>query len=507
MKKYNMRITAFIALFGFLNFGVLGGTITSLTVAPQSADAAAAVAKKTAVAYVSEVKGWATVNGTQTKSQAKVYVGDKLATKKDGFISIVFTSDKSVLRLNKLSAITIAASNPQKTTIQADEGSFWTRILRGIGVKGDYEVKTKSTSASIRGTSAFFSVNSTAKTFGVQVLDSYNTTKSQLGVTVKNAGSTKTTQIKPEQAYTYNTSTKKTKTGRIQVSSTVKKDSFVKENMRKDLSYMSDIVNSYGKGSKAFMAKVKGELGVTMPVGLEKTALLYSSQIGSQAQSATSLTASGYQALLLKDEFIKQASPYLDTETLTLLQSVDMSQMGDMQSSLDALKLATAADAKLQGILQDANTSLQQDYNTLLNIDIDLVEGGDSVTTTKTTVTCTDANMYLDTALNKCVPKDAAYSCTVKGGAIENGSYLPVTADDGSVLCQRKCDTGYQIAGTKCVKSGTSSSSSPSCSQLAPIINGYWMLSGDSCTNMCNTGYIPQAGTDGAPVCSPVLGK
>jgi len=89
-----------------------------------------------------------------------LHVGDALMTSEDGYVAVIFTSDKSLLKIRKNSEVTIREDLTNKMIKMADG-----RLLAEVtpGTKGTFRIETPTSVASVKGTS-FWTVVS--KEFG-----------------------------------------------------------------------------------------------------------------------------------------------------------------------------------------------------------------------------------------------------------------------------------------------------------------------------------------------------
>ncbi len=78
-----------------------------------------------------------------------LHVGDAIMTADDGFIAVIFTNDKSLVKIRKNSEVTIREYNNVKT-VKINEG----RVLAAVtpGAKGSFRVETPTSVASVKGT-------------------------------------------------------------------------------------------------------------------------------------------------------------------------------------------------------------------------------------------------------------------------------------------------------------------------------------------------------------------
>ena len=85
-----------------------------------------------------------------------LHVGDAIMTADDGFVAVIFTSDKSLVKIRKNSEVSIKEEYSVKT-VKVNEG----RVLASVtpGVKGSFRVETPTSVASVKGTK-FWTVTS-----------------------------------------------------------------------------------------------------------------------------------------------------------------------------------------------------------------------------------------------------------------------------------------------------------------------------------------------------------
>jgi len=85
-----------------------------------------------------------------------LHVGDAIMTSDDGFVAVIFTSDKSLVKIRKNSEVTIREEYSVKT-VKVNEG----RLLVSVtpGVRGSFRVETPTSVASVKGTK-FWTVTS-----------------------------------------------------------------------------------------------------------------------------------------------------------------------------------------------------------------------------------------------------------------------------------------------------------------------------------------------------------
>jgi hypothetical protein len=89
-----------------------------------------------------------------------LHVGDAVMTSEDGYVAVIFTSDKSLVKIRKNSEVTIREDLSNKT-VKISEGRLLAEVTPGT--KGTFRIETPTSVASVKGTS-FWSVIS--KQFG-----------------------------------------------------------------------------------------------------------------------------------------------------------------------------------------------------------------------------------------------------------------------------------------------------------------------------------------------------
>jgi hypothetical protein len=89
-----------------------------------------------------------------------LHVGDAVMTSEDGYVAVIFTSDKSLLKIRKNSEVTIREDLTTKT-IKMSDGRLLAEVTPGT--KGTFRIETPTSVASVKGTS-FWTVVS--KQFG-----------------------------------------------------------------------------------------------------------------------------------------------------------------------------------------------------------------------------------------------------------------------------------------------------------------------------------------------------
>jgi len=85
-----------------------------------------------------------------------LHVGDAIMTAEDGFVAVIFTSDKSLVKIRKNSEVSIREEYSVRT-VKINEG----RVLASVtpGVKGAFRIETPTSVASVKGTK-FWTVTS-----------------------------------------------------------------------------------------------------------------------------------------------------------------------------------------------------------------------------------------------------------------------------------------------------------------------------------------------------------
>ena len=85
-----------------------------------------------------------------------LHVGDAIMTAEDGFVAVIFTSDKSLVKIRKNSEVSIREEYSVRT-VKINEG----RMLASVtpGVKGAFRIETPTSVASVKGTK-FWTVTS-----------------------------------------------------------------------------------------------------------------------------------------------------------------------------------------------------------------------------------------------------------------------------------------------------------------------------------------------------------
>jgi len=126
--------------------------IVSVTASAQSYFAT--VLKSTGSVYV-KPSGETEFNVTAEMGMG-LHIGDAIMTGDDGFVAVIFTKDKSMVKIRKNSEVSIREEYSVKT-IKVNEG----RVLASVtpGVKGSFRVETPTSVASVKGTK-FWTVTS-----------------------------------------------------------------------------------------------------------------------------------------------------------------------------------------------------------------------------------------------------------------------------------------------------------------------------------------------------------
>ena len=89
-----------------------------------------------------------------------LHVGDAVMTSEDGYVAVIFTSDKSLLKIRKNSEVTIREDLSTKT-IKISDGRLLAEVTPGT--KGTFRIETPTSVASVKGTSFWTMVS---KQFG-----------------------------------------------------------------------------------------------------------------------------------------------------------------------------------------------------------------------------------------------------------------------------------------------------------------------------------------------------
>jgi len=89
-----------------------------------------------------------------------LHVGDAVMTSEDGYVAVIFTSDKSLLKIRKNSEVTIREDLSTKT-IKMSDGRLLAEVTPGT--KGTFRIETPTSVASVKGTSFWTMVS---KQFG-----------------------------------------------------------------------------------------------------------------------------------------------------------------------------------------------------------------------------------------------------------------------------------------------------------------------------------------------------
>lgn len=129
----------------FLSFAIVASSVAFV----------AAKAGKS-VAVVLKVKGPAEISRGAKKSTAKrgtrMNSGDKIATKSKGFAAVMFTDDKSILKVKPNSILTIQGTRSGKSIakqVTMDVGEMFVKVSKQ---KGTFQIATPTSVASVKGT-------------------------------------------------------------------------------------------------------------------------------------------------------------------------------------------------------------------------------------------------------------------------------------------------------------------------------------------------------------------
>ncbi|MBU0712799.1 FecR domain-containing protein, partial [bacterium] len=126
--------------------------IVSITVSAQSYFAT--VLKSTGSVYV-KPSGETEFN-VNAEMGMGLHIGDAIMTADDGFVAVIFTKDKSLVKIRKNSEVSIREEYSVRT-VKVNEG----RVLASVtpGVKGSFRIETPTSVASVKGTK-FWTVTS-----------------------------------------------------------------------------------------------------------------------------------------------------------------------------------------------------------------------------------------------------------------------------------------------------------------------------------------------------------
>lgn len=143
MKKLISKFTAFTAI-------ALIAVIASVYLAKADNKAIAVVMKTIGQVQGKHDKGWANI-----ARAGKLYSGDQVQTKKDGYAAVMFIDDKSLVKIKPNSILKIQGTTEGKSIskqLVMDVGELFVKVSKQ---KGSFQVATPTSVASVKGTEFF----------------------------------------------------------------------------------------------------------------------------------------------------------------------------------------------------------------------------------------------------------------------------------------------------------------------------------------------------------------
>ena len=140
MKKLVSKFTAFTAV-------VLIVVTASVYLAKADNKAIAVVMKTIGSVQAKHDAGWASV-----ARAGKLYSGDQVQTKKDGYAAVMFIDDKSLVKIKPNSILKIQGTTEGKSIskqLVMDVGELFVKVSKQ---KGSFQVATPTSVASVKGT-------------------------------------------------------------------------------------------------------------------------------------------------------------------------------------------------------------------------------------------------------------------------------------------------------------------------------------------------------------------
>lgn len=147
------------------------------------------------IALVMKVGGTAKINRLSSggwenlRMGARLNSGDRIKTAKDALVAIMFTDDRSLMKIRSLSLVTIKARKEKQTIskrIFASFGELWFKVTKGAR---NLRLETPSGIAAVKGTEfyALITKNGKMKIIGIEgIVELYN----KLGSVLVKAGQT-----------------------------------------------------------------------------------------------------------------------------------------------------------------------------------------------------------------------------------------------------------------------------------------------------------------------------
>ncbi|MCT4616923.1 MAG: FecR domain-containing protein [Candidatus Gracilibacteria bacterium] len=196
-------------------------------------------------AYLDKIKGTVLISNKiyrarNNKSAVKLKTGDILWSLKTSSANVVF-EDGSIFRLSGNTKFVIQDLSKDEANLEVKNGSVWARILKPIGSGTTYNVETKSVSASVRGTSVSFKHDEESGLVGIKVIDSINDDEAILLKTKKDD---KEIKIPKETSVVIDENKDFTQTKKLNIKKELEENPEIKENTKKDLLYMNELISS-----------------------------------------------------------------------------------------------------------------------------------------------------------------------------------------------------------------------------------------------------------------------
>lgn len=230
-----------------------------------------------------------------------IYIWDRIMTMSDSNISIVFEDD-SVIRLDEKSSFSINKETKWELQTSLNKWTLWWRIIKPVWAWNDTTIDTWWISLAVRWTSFLLFYDDIKQKVDLTVFDSFWENEENKWIMVYDKKTTKTIKVNPEEKINKDSSADLIKS-KIDISSVYKNNDFVKENTKKDIVYMSKLID-YGVKEESKLKKLSWELENTLPKDNEIVALFDNKEVSDSLLSMQSKDKSNVVWTIAKDKVV-----------------------------------------------------------------------------------------------------------------------------------------------------------------------------------------------------------